>query len=337
MATESSTHPGYVSVKNDGFEIRSNVGTADDLRADLGIEEAPEPKEVATKEEPRPAKKAARENPDARRASIQAEIDAETERKRKAKEEADAEEARLTTLRRERESLAQPRREQPIEQPRAAAQPKRDDYDGSDADDPAPTLEQFKDKEDPYTEWMLARSAHAARVEWRKQNHAQEQRSARTRDEQIYDARIARLRENIGKHEAGDPDWRKRVDPEVASALTWTTPDGPGTPLGDLVMDADNPAELMMHFSGNKAEFRRIMALHPLRQAHELGMIQGRLSAAATRSNGNGAKPKPVSQAKPPITPLGGSGMTADDDRPDEELSDEEHESRYAKYRMPMR
>jgi hypothetical protein len=346
MATEAPTAAkelpsgSFVSVKNEGFEISSNTGTADEIRAELGITK--EPTDGTTTPEP-PAdalpSKARRNDPQTRRQSIQSQIDADTARREAAKKEADAEEARLTTLREEAKRFAAPRPPQPFVPPQEqSAQPKPKDYDGADPSDPEPTLAQFAASDDPYTARLEARQDWAARKEVRKFQHQQSQLQQRGQSEQIYQRRTTALTEKLKAHEVKDPEFKTKIDPEIASALTWTTPESVGTPLGDLVMDSSNPAELMIYFSQHKQEFARIWNLHPFLQAAELGEIRGYLRGQAKASESAPPKPKPVSRASAPIKPLGGNpALPAEDTRPDDELSDEEHDARYAKMRRQFR
>lgn len=338
----------FVSVTNDGFTIESNTGTEDELRAQLGIAKKPaaekldefeaQAEKLPAQEFPTRAK--LRRDPSARRQSLQAEIDADVERKRVAKEAADAEETRLTKVREEARTYQPPR---PIEQPspRAADVAKPNGqappvYDGSDPADPEPTLNAFANDPsgDPYTAWLLARQAHTTRVEWRKQQHAQTQTEQRKEADTVYRSRVGALQEKVKAHTTKDAEFQKKIDPAVASYLKWTTPDEQGVPLGDLVMDAPNTTDLLIYFSDNKPELARISALPSLQQAMEFGQIQGMLKAQTIAP---ASKPKAISQAKPLIPRVEGTAAPNADDRSDEELSDEEHDARYRKIRRQYR
>lgn len=340
VAAQERPSGSFATVKHDGFEISSNTGTADDMRAELGIVKPGEPVidgDDAPTELPTRAK-SARDNPQARKQSIQSQIDADVARGKTAKSEADAEEARLTKLREEAKTYqprpaAQPQ-QQPVQQPPQSA-PKPKDYDGTDPADPEPTVEQFAQAPDPYTASLHARMDWAARKEARKLVAQRDSQMQQQQAEVVYGRRLATLTDKFKAHEAIDKDFKTKIDPEVAAALQWSTPAAVGTPLGDLVMDSPNPIELMIHFSQHKSEFQRISGLHPLMQAMELGEIRGRLAVAATPAPA--PRPKPVSAAKAPIKPLGGSPAPAADDTPDEDLTDEQHEARYAKTRRQYR
>lgn len=344
MGTEAPTNAqelpsgSFISVTHDGFEVSSNTGTEEELRSQLGIEppkDGAEPKEAMPSQARRP-----KEDPRVRRQSIQSQIDTDTARRETAKKEADAEETRLTTLREEAKKFTAPRPQHfASPQPQSVPQPpKQKDYDGTDSSDPEPTLAQFAQQDDPYTARLEARQDWSARKEVRKFQHQQQQMQQQGQAEVHYERRTSALTEKIKAHEAKDPDFKTKIDPEIAAALTWTTPAAVGTPLGDLVMDSPNPIELMIHFSDNKQEFARISQLHPLLQAAELGEIRGFLRGKAQASEAAPAKPKPVSKASAPIKPLGDAPASMKpDDRPDEELSDDEHDLRYSKLRRQYR
>lgn len=348
----------FVSVKTDGFEIQSNTGDANELRQELGLEPktpdaAPESEEFeAANTQKLPSVAKPRHNPRARRNAIQAEIDAETERKRIAKEAADAEESRLTQLRDEAKKLQTPPPDQTTT-PRATSQPSAptpvssaaslpaaavpsQTYDGTDPNDPEPQIAQFATHPsgDPYTAHIYARmdwsARKAARVsQWHTQQQAQFQQADST-----YRQRMSGLETKWQDHAKRDPEFTSKIDPEIASALKWSTPTERGTLLGDLVLDSPNTTDLLLYFSEHKSEFGRIMSLVPALQAVELGEIRARLSTKAAEP---APKPRLVSQAKPPIKlPQGGATQPVDD-RPDEELTDEEHEAKYAKVRAQYR
>lgn len=342
IAAQELPSGSFVSVKQDGFEISSNVGTAEDLKADLGIEqptiEGQEPIEPKPSKARRPG-----DDPRNRRQSIQAQIDADVARRNTAKSEADAEEARLTKLRDDAKKVTQPAAFQPQQQPAHQQQPPPQprqvkEYDGADPSDPEPTIEQFAQTADPYTARLEARQDWAARKEVRKFQATQQRQAQGQQDDTIYRHRVTSLTEKLKAHEAKDPEFKTKIDPQISAALTWTTPETAGTPLGDLVMDSPNPAELMIHFSQNKQEFVRIMNLHPVLQAVELGEIRGYLRAQAKALEAAPPKPRPISRASAPIKPLEGNpAIQRPDDKPEDEMSDDEHDAKYAKMRRQYR
>lgn len=385
MATEAtapSERPSgsYVSLRSDGFEIQSNVGTEDDLRAELGVTPlAPAPSaegaEAATSPaaagnadaEPVPLPSAAKPTGGRRGRQIQTAIEQELERKRVAKAEADAEEARLATLREEAKKLTTPapaasQATQPVQpaprqpappiaqpEPRQPAQPAV--YDGSDPNDPEPTLEMFKDAPDPYTARIDARTEWASRKAERRAYRQFTLNEQLRQAEATYASRLNAYQSRIAEADkvAEDKEWKTKLDPEVLTALEFATPptydqqtgrwqEHWGTPLGNLVFDASNPKDFLVYFSSNKQEFQRLATLQPADQLLAFGELRERLRSAARPTTAPAAKPKPVSQAKPPAQSVAGTAQSAAaDERSDDELSDDEHEARFAQLRRRFR
>jgi len=247
--------------------------------------------------------------------SIQQEIDELTTAKHSTRREVEAAQAELARLRAELAHVSSNGNGNGAK-PATATAPS---YDGTDPNDPEPKLEQFANDPsgDPYTAWIMEKAAHRARREFRVQAFNAQQTAQKSQAETVYQTRMNGLQEKVAKHEATDKDWRTKVDPEVASALKWSTPVEAGTPLGELVMDSDNPVEYMIYFSEHKKEFQRITTLHPFLQGVAFGEIKGRLAVASSRPD---SKPQPISHAKPPIKPLGSSPVVSDDAEDEGEL-----------------
>ena len=250
-----------------------------------------------------------------RKATIQQEIDELTTTKHTTAKEIESAKAELARL---REQLAHVTNNGNGNgaKPATAAAPT---YDGLDPADPEPKIEQFANDPsgDPYTAWIRATSRWEGRKEFRVQQHQAQQTAQRSQADQIYTTRMTALQEKVGKHEQTDKDWRTKVDPEIASALQWSTPVKEGTPLGELVMDSDDPVAFMKYFSEHKKDFQRLTTLHPFLQGVAFGEIKERLAVANSRPD---SKPQSISQAKPPIKPLGGSPARSDDAEDEAEL-----------------
>ena len=73
------------------------------------------------------------------------------------------------------------------------------------------------------------------------------------------------------------------------------------TAFADLVLHHEQPGRLLTYFSDHKDDFRRLTALHPMLAMRELGRLEARLDAAPS---GSASQPS-LSQAKPPIQPVG--------------------------------
>lgn len=265
--------------------------------------------------EPEPAVAATPERKPSRRHDPRAAVQAAVAKQREAERVAEEARARAAQLEAQLQQQRSPAAQQ--SQPPAPTQPV---YDGHDPQDPEPTLQQFAAEADPYTARMDARMAWAARKESRRLLAMQNQLQQRQQAEALYQQRVTALQKKFGDYERVDPTFRDRIDPGIARAMTWTTPDAYGTPLGDLVMDSENPAELMLYFSDHRDDFQRIAALHPLLAGVALGEIKGRLAAA--KSQRPSARTH-VSNANPPIKPPAGSMTTSDEIDDAEDLSED--------------
>ena len=240
--------------------------------------------------------------------SIQSQIDALTTTKHKTQKEVEETQAELTRLRGdlERERAA-------AKAPAAAAPPPRPATPPPPPpmlrlpNDPEPTLEQFAKEADPYTAYARSMARWEAR-----QEHARIQMSQHAQS--MYATRTSKLTEKLASYEASHPGFSAALHPEVAG-VKFTTPRELGSTLGDLIVDSPHTAALLDHFSRNYPDFQRISALHPILVARELGKLESRFDAA---SSGPAVKPPPISHAKAPNKPVGGSPVVSDDAEDDE-------------------
>ena len=144
----------------------------------------------------------------------------------------------------------------------------------------APKRENFATDEqwlDARDEWRDARREQAAK----QQQQEQSAKSIATKTESIY----AEAQKIPG------------FDREEFDAL-------PLTPaIASALIESDAPAKLMAHLAANPDEVDRIAGLSPARQAAEIGKLETKLSSA----------PK-VSNAPPPIKPIGTKGSATNSD-----------------------
>lgn len=250
--------------------------------------------------------------------SIQAEIDRDVARRETAKREADAEESRLAAIR--ARSTADTAGD--------AAANRRVGVDGDS--DPEPTLESCGNDENKflrdYGKWEMR---EAAREVLAKRDAArQREESARTANEQVESALAAfstTLDTNVGKDKRAD--FLKQVDPIAQQLVPYgSLPPGQHptglTAIADSIIASSIPEKLLLHFTANPAEFARIGALHPNQALREVGILEGKLSAAAA-SVGPASRPK-ASAAPPPSKPIGGSpSVSVGDDEDDDDDSPE--------------
>ena len=151
----------------------------------------------------------------------------------------------------------------------------------------APQQTNDQPKRDSYAtdeEWLDARD------EWRD---AKREQSARQQQQEQSAKSVATKTESIYAEAQKIPGF----DREEFDAL-------PLTPaIASALIDSDAPAKLMAHLAANPDEVDRIAGLSPARQAAEIGKLETKLTSA----------PK-VSNAPPPIKPIGTKGSATNSD-----------------------
>lgn len=325
-----------VSVTDGDITIESSDESADQIRLALGVDDVKSDSEssgldgsgsdmadasagadsgdagsvdpgLATRTKP---EKIDRRTLEGKRKSIQAEIDKDTARRHTAKAEADAEEARLAALRAERANFPSHR----AEAPPSPAQ-----------NDPEPTIEQFKDQQDPYTAWMRAVSRWEGRQEFAKHEQTRQQQHAQQQREWQLQQRANTYVERMSPRMA-DPDFAARLQasPLAHTLATYALPAGVRpTPMNDLIeeiIDSPFPDKLSEFFLDHPQDLQRLTTLNSRAElSRAIGRIESRLEAALPGP----ARTPAISHAKPPIKPVGTSPDVSVDDADDtEDLSE---------------
>lgn len=238
------------------------------------------------------------------RETPQQRIDKAVAKQREAERELQAAKDRAAALEAQIRAQSQPApRSTPLEPTRPVAE--------ASGNDPEPTIEQFAKSADPYTDHLKAWNRWAARQEVRAEHAKQRQVGERQRAHQVYQTRTARMTEKLEAYKKDHPDYTEKIRaaaPLIDRYLLFSTPDAIGTPLGDLVLDSDNPPQLVVWFAEHQQDLQRIATLHPLLQAKALGEIEGRIAAANERPS---ATPRAISSANPPIKPPVGSPVVS--------------------------
>lgn len=153
-----------------------------------------------------------------------------------------------------------------------------------------------------------------ARAEFREQ-----QKQARTHYEaeqrqRTIGTRIEKYLERVTATEPYDA-LMTRVAPEIQAlrpshALAAGERPTAHTAVADALLDSDTPAALMLHLTEHPETFRRLLTLHPIQVIREIGKIEARLDTAPA---GSVSAPL-ISQAKPPIKPVGSAPSVSDDE-----------------------
>jgi len=274
----------------DGITATSASESAESIVASLTTEEAP-PAPVETPSEPaKPAKKS----------SIQARIDELTAANANKDQALSALNERLREiddLKRDLQTLKARPAERPVERA-----PERQDVE--------PSEDQF----DTYKAFVKAQAQWEIRQELAQRDRVQAQRahaSAREASEaerqQVFAARLETAK-------AADPRFAEVLASDVRLSL----------PMQDVIKDSEIGPALMTYLHDHPDEAERIYrAGSPLRSFKEMNKLEARLEAAVDR--GPAPVAKPVSQAKPPIKPLGAAASVAREGPPGDDASTEEH------------
>lgn len=298
---------GYASVTHDGVTVESNTESEADILASL---EALAPPKPDAKADDLPAKSSDR-NADGTfkaakpRNDPQARIDQITAKHREAERERDALRAELAAERAAR--APKTGNIQPVgpvaAKPSAAAEWKK--YRQMPD---APKLADFDDMED-YTAavGVFVADQRADERDARRYQETQQQQ-ADHENRQSANAWSGRL----AKARAADPDFDAKVGDFPASL-----------PMKHYiaVTSGDMGPDLLLYLGSHHDDAQRIATLDPADAIREMARIEVRLEAAP---RGPARTASPPSQAKPPIKPLGTTPLTASDEEPGEDASDDE-------------
>lgn len=296
---DSDTAPAVV----DDFEVESSqpvsvsvtASPVEPVSADPGDEDpAPE-----SDTPPEPVKKDRR--------SLQARIDAQTAKQREAERERDEARSRAERVERELQALRSPQQPPPTA---PAGKPS--------AEDIGTKYQSYDEYVEALTDWKL---------EARDQQRAQQERQRES--VQRHAQHAVTFADRIAKAEATDPEFWSRMSPDVVNLR----PSGslePGerptamTAIADVIFTSEFTTELMTHFSANSREFQRLSTLPPSQLYRELGKLEASFSRPSAAPSGP-APVMPVSQAAPPIKPVGSTASAPERDPLSDDLDVDEH------------
>jgi hypothetical protein len=290
---------------------------------DTSTEPAPGDEEIppaaAASAEPE-AKPAGERNPDGTfkkaKKDPQARIDHVTWEREEARREAQAARAEAEDLKRRISAYEASQRQpaSPQGQPRGTADPT----------DPEPNPEDTaKYPEGQYDRQYLKDQARwEARDEFRKQSQAAAQRAYAQQRQQHQAQREASYGERMQAVLSTDPQFIERLHPMVQELRPTSRLQSGETPnqLNDLaeeMLDSPHVAQLQQHFSDHLDDLRRFASL-PTRRAllQEFTKLETRFEAAPA---GSAPKTPVLSQAKPPIRPVGSAPPAVEDEGSDDE------------------
>jgi hypothetical protein len=262
----------------------------------------------------KPAEKIDPKTPEGRKAQIQAEINALTREKHTHKAAAEqtkaerlAEERQLSALRAERDALqreieagkgGKPTTEAPAATERTP-EPQEDDFP------------------DDFREYIKAHAAwvrEQAKLDAQEMISARDQASKQTAEEAARERQqqehAAYRRELADKHAARVKAYEAE-HPGFSELIT----SGSDLPMNEMmtehILHSESGPALMQYLVEHPEECERIYALPGGPTLVELGKIEGKLSTPAKSGSGGGRKS--VTNAQPPINPVGSSAAAADD------------------------
>jgi len=293
-------------------------------------ESAEETPEQAEERESREEASAAAGTLAKRRAKIQASIDKDIQRKTNARLDAEAEEARLQELRRQRQELeaagTPAEREKTREAPAAAKE-----TDAAPAGRPEPKLDAVDDKgnakyatyEDYLSDhavWSKEEAILAARQLIDQERHADRARIERESTDRVVNERLAAYNDKLEAFKKTHADFDAAFEDAkeaVQDALVALGPNALKVIDGYTVFDAENGPALAYHLLKKPDELKAIASLAPPQQLVALARLEERIRPAGAKRNGPSAAVTET-KAPEPIRPVG-SGPTATTVSPDDE------------------
>jgi hypothetical protein len=303
IATEPTDDITVSGNADAGFAVPVSepVETEGEADAESDVEAVAEESD-ATKAAKTLAAQKKKKDPAFRKQSIQAEIDADIKRRTTARQEADAEEARLTKLREDRAALERPAAQKPVAAPEPDGKPRLKTYE----DQIGTTYDTYAEAVEAYTD---------ARDEWRDEQRAKSEH-ARASDE----SRTAAQRQ-----------WQER-----AAAFKAKTPDFDEVIHGAQIPDTASGRRIIAHLQRTEYgpqlayelgtrpdELARIASLPEAFAVEALGELKAELKAREKAATTGPASSVPVkTSANPPIKPVSGSPVTSDDEGDPDDLSE---------------
>lgn len=152
------------------------------------------------------------------------------------------------------------------------------------ADETAPRLENFSNIE----EYATAKAKHETAKAFKEHEAKQREESGHARQKQLQSGWEERAAKAESKYEDFD---------DVVGDIK------PTTPWAVAIMKAENGDDVAYHLGKNMAEARRIAALDPVDQFLEIGRLSATLKLQPP-------KPREVSKAPEPISPVSGTRAT---------------------------
>ena len=193
-------------------------------------------------------------------------------------------------------------RQQPLQQPPPPQEPRPSEPTPAEAapatpTDGRPNQDDFETYE-AFSEAMVDWKVDQRMGEFQAQEH-----------ERIERAQEQRAREEIvARHQARIDTFRSSHDDfDAVFEQGRNLPVTP--PMRDAVLNSEAGPALMYHLCSNPDECDRIANMHPMAAIKEMGKLEAQIEAAS--QTGPSSSARPVTQAPPPIQPVGGGATTS--------------------------
>lgn len=261
---------------------------------------------------PAPVEAQPEERPEGKRDrhSIQARIDKAVAAQREAERRAEALERQLA-------AYSQPRQEQPREPQQVPSQPR---YFTA----PPPSEDEIGTKYKDYPEFIRATA------QWQV-SEARAEDALNARQRAVYErheATAQKFSSKIADAEKSDPDYWSKIDPAVANLRPSTALEPGERPtalnaIADMIFDSDYSTELMARLRAS--DLQRLSTLPPAQLYREMGRLEASVMRPGAATSGPAPRTPAISQAPPPIKPVGTSASTGEVDPFSEDLDVDTH------------
>jgi hypothetical protein len=269
-----------------GEDSESSESQAVEAKSSDDLSEDP-PAENQSSSETRPKAKGNRRN------NPTEAVKAAIAKQREAERRAEAAEARIQQM------TAPP----PVEAPQQNQAP---DWERFKTLPGVPTVDQFT----TYEDYSMAMATFIADVRYQEREAEKSSAYQARRTQEREATQLANWKGRLSEARSSDPDFDNSLNMDTPMSL----------PMQHLAMESPHGIEILKWLSANPKESQRISTLHPAETYREMGKLEARIEAAPSR-----ASARSVSNAKPPIRPLGTSPHVADEFAITDDLSFDEH------------
>lgn len=305
-------------IEQDGYTVHTNTGSKEQVIADLAsgdnaVAQTPKAAEPPPPAAPSPDDQAAsdaakalnhrKRSLEGRKQTIQEEINTLVRQRGETQRERDRIASELESLRQERAKIAA-MQQAPSQPMREAMQPVP-----AASDDQEPSEDQFTD----YATFVKAQAKWQAREAIRAFQQELRANEEKQREAQWHFQRDQSFAERLAEARTANPEFDTLVNREDIEL---------SPPMIDVIKDSPVAPQLMLHLAQFPDDAQRIQSLHPMLAYGEMKKLEARVEFASQRSTGPSSAPM-ISQARPPIRPVGSAPSGTVDDPADMDFGPE--------------